>query len=171
MGPSSETWQATTQATQSYSSCQTIHLPQSKPSSLHNHAQHSLQKWKLLTVAKQICRRQAVKCIHRLTVCIHSVSYTLKYLETERSSQSGWHTSNAWSSHLNTIWSIHLSSASAIINCAAHQKSSSLLDKGKSLADEAAEQAETSICVGPLMAAENCEPLTTFPSLIAAQTS
>ena len=146
-----------------------IHLPQSKQSILPNHAQHSLQKLKLLTAAKQISRRQAVKCI--LTV---GYAYAVCHIYGNIWKQRGflraeWHTSNAWSSHLNTNSSIHLSSVSAIIKCAAHQQSSSLIAKSNSLADEAAKQAETGTCVGRLKAAENCEPLTTLPSLIAAQ--
>ena len=64
---------------------------------------------------------------------------------------------------------IHHPKALAIIKCAAHQKTNSLIAKGNNLADEAAKRIATSTCMGPQLVAEDCEPLTNLASLIAAQ--
>lgn len=64
---------------------------------------------------------------------------------------------------------IHLPVALAIIKCAAHQKTDSLIAKGNNLADETAKRVATSPCVGPVLVAEDCEPLTNLASLILAQ--
>ena len=48
----------------------------------------------------------------------------------------------------------------AIIKCVAHQKTNSLIAKGNNLADEAAKRIATPTCIGPLLVAGDCEPLT-----------
>lgn len=51
------------------------------------------------------------------------------------------------------------------------QETDSLIARGNNTADEAAKQAATAMCMGPLLVAEDCEPLTTLSSLIEAQRS
>ncbi|XP_059209538.1 protein NYNRIN-like [Centropristis striata] len=64
---------------------------------------------------------------------------------------------------------IHLPKALAIIKCPAHQKTDSLIAKGNNLADEAAKRVATPTCMGPLLMAENLEPITNITSLKEAQ--
>lgn len=64
---------------------------------------------------------------------------------------------------------IHLPSVLAIIKCPANQKSDSLIAKGNNVADEVAKRAAAETCIGLLLVAEDCEPLTTLSSLTEAQ--
>lgn len=48
-------------------------------------------------------------------------------------------------------------------------KSDSLIAKSNNEADEGAKHAATATCMGPLLVAEDCKPLTTLSSLITAQ--
>ena len=56
---------------------------------------------------------------------------------------------------------IHLPSALAIIKCPPHQKTDSLIAKGNNEADETAKRAATVVSIGPMLVAEDCEPITT----------
>lgn len=46
------------------------------------------------------------------------------------------------------------------------QRCNTVNPKGNNVADEAAKRAATETCIGPLLVAEDCEPLTTLLSLI-----
>ncbi|XP_038563196.1 uncharacterized protein LOC119894616 [Micropterus salmoides] len=64
---------------------------------------------------------------------------------------------------------IHEPTAVAIIKCPAHQKTDTLIARGNNQADEAAKRAAVGEVMGPMVAVEDCEPLTNLSSLIAAQ--
>ncbi|XP_078019386.1 protein NYNRIN-like [Epinephelus lanceolatus] len=62
-----------------------------------------------------------------------------------------------------------LPTALAVIKCPAQQKTNTLIATGNNLADEAAKQAAIGAVMAPILTIQDCEPLTSLPSLIAAQ--
>lgn len=67
---------------------------------------------------------------------------------------------------LDLIEAMFLPTALAVIKCPAHQNTDTLIAKGNNFADE---QAAIGAVMTPLLTIRDCEPLTTMPSLIAAQ--